>query len=83
MKLAIDPGALGRVQYTARVQERLAASPENEVIFTDSALQEAFNGASGIGAATARKFAAEGIRAGLAAPLVKSAYAVRPYRQIR
>jgi hypothetical protein len=83
MKLVIDPGALGGVQYAARVQEHLAASPENEVIFTDSALQEAFKDASGIGAATARKPTAEGIRACLATPLVKSAYAVRPYRQIR
>lgn len=49
MKLVIDPGALSRPQHAARVREHLAASAENQVIFTDFALQEAFNGANPTG----------------------------------
>lgn len=49
MKLIIDPGALSRLQSAARVREHLAASAENEVSFSDFALQEAFNGATAAG----------------------------------
>jgi hypothetical protein len=46
MKWVIDPGALSRPQHAARVRKHLAASAENQVVFTDFALREAFNGAN-------------------------------------
>lgn len=46
MRWVIDPGALSRPQHAARVRTHLEASVENEVVFTDFALQEAFNGAN-------------------------------------
>jgi hypothetical protein len=46
VKLIIDPGALSRAPHADQVQSHLAASPKNQVIFSDFALQEAFKDAN-------------------------------------
>jgi len=46
VKLVIDPGSLRIPKHAERVRTHLSVSPKNEVIFTDFALQEAFNGAN-------------------------------------
>lgn len=46
MRLIIDPGALSKPEPAKQVPAFLAASSENQILFSDFALKEAFNGAN-------------------------------------